>query len=305
MAQPSRLIVAKKDILATLDGAGKTVFTAPEISRLLAANREAWRLAQRTNTDEFIEFLGKQGKLRIIELQSPKYEKQRQRRYGWGEPSPYEVAASIRKGAYLCHGTAVFLHGLTDLIPKIIFVNIEQSPKPPPKGGLTQPAIDRAFANQQRQSNLTFPLNDHVITVLNGKNSKRLGVEPIRGPQGETVDATGLERTLIDIVVRPYYAGGVNEVLTAFRSAKKNVSVNRLIAHLKKLDYVYPYHQAIGFYLQHAGYDASRYEPLRELGLDFDFYLSHGLKKYLYDPAWRIRYPEGLSFDASDTTKSK
>lgn len=60
---------------------------------------------------------------------------------------------------------------------------------------------------------------------------------------------TKLERTLIDIAVRPNYAGGVHHVLEAYAAAKSRVSVNVLLATLQKMEYVYPYHQVIGFYI--------------------------------------------------------
>ena len=40
------------------------------------------------------------------------------------------------------------------------------------------------------------------------------------------VRVTDLERTLIDIAVRPEYAGGVYEVLNVYRLAKGKVSAN-------------------------------------------------------------------------------
>lgn len=103
-----------------------------------------------------------------------------------------------------------------------------------------------------------------------------------------------MERTLIDIAVRPAYAGGVYQALAAYRGAFGKVSAPTLLATLKRLHYIYPYHQAIGFYMQRAGYAAKQYERLKELGLRFDFYLAHDIREPDYSPEWRLFYPKGL-----------
>jgi len=122
-----------------------------------------------------------------------------------------------------------------------------------------------------------------------------LGVVEANGPDGEKIRVTDVERTLIDITVRPGYSGGVFEVLKAFRNAKGKVSINRLQAMLKRLDYVYPYHQAVGFYLVRAGvYDDSAIRLLRKFGMKYDFYLTYDMKDPQYSKEWRLFFPKGF-----------
>lgn len=290
---PTRLQIARPDIIKALEESGTHVFRHSDIATLLTTHRNFWRLAQSTTTQKFVEFLLERGKLRIVRLEAMDRVGHDVTRYVRGVASPCELALSIRPGAYLCHATAVFLHGLTEQMPKTIYVNREQSPKPQGTT-LTQTSIDRAFANKQRESTYIFAYEDWKAVVLSGKHTNKLEVGMLTDPQGARVEVTNIERTLIDITVRPAYAGGVFEVLKAYRAAKERMSVNVLLATLKKLNYVYPYHQAIGFYMSRAGYGESRVERLKRLGLQWDFYLTHNIQNREYDSSWRLFYPKGL-----------
>lgn len=212
-------------------------------------------------------------------------------RYGIPGASIFETAASLKPAAYLSHGTAVFLHHLGLQLPRVIYVNKEQSVKPAPDGQLSQESIDRAFANQQRESKYVLEWNDWRIVLLSGKNTGNLEVD-LQLADGAHVPTTKLERTLIDIAVRPNYAGGVYQVLEAYRSARERVSVNVLIATLRKMAYVYPYHQVIGLYMQRAGYEESRISRLRSFGMNFNFYLTYGLTDPDFDSEWRVFIPK-------------
>jgi hypothetical protein len=137
----------------------------------------------------------------------------------------------------------------------------------------------------------------------NGKYTGRLGVGPVAGPSGELLDTTNVERTLVDISVRPAYAGGIEHVFRAFQAARELVSTPALLHVLTDLHCVDPYNQVIGFHLQRTGYPSVEYEPFAALGLNFDFYLAHALKDSHYDATWRLYYPHDLG-RASDTNAS-
>jgi hypothetical protein len=214
-------------------------------------------------------------------------------RYVWPDTTSMSVALSLRSNSYFTHATAVFLLGLSQELPGTIYVNCEQSPKPSPV--LTsQAAIDQAFKGHPRVSKYAYSFRDNRIVLLSGKHTGKLEVSEIKYINGEFYPVTKVERTLIDCVVRPTYAGGIFHVRDIFTNAKDRVSANVLVATLKKLAYVYPYHQAIGFVMERAGYPSSQFERLRELGLQYDFYLTHRMNETEYDPSWRIHYPKGF-----------
>ncbi len=287
-----RLKVAKRDIVAFFDNQTTRVFQHSDIARFVSEHGEVWRLTESTTVQDFIAFLLKNTPMRMERIE---FSRRPMIRYTWGEVATYEIVLSWHPESYLSHYTAVYIHDLTEQIPKTIYLNLEQRRKGAVSGSLTQGGIDTAFKRPMRRSKTTAQFRDFEVCLLNSMGMENLGVVDSSGPEGERIRLTNPERTLIDITVRPGYAGGVFEVLNAFRNAKGKVSINRLVAMLKRLDYIYPYHQAIGFYLERAGvYDESSIRLLRKIEINYDFYLAHGIKDTDYSKKWRLFFPKGF-----------
>jgi len=286
MPPRSRLSIAKPDIVKLFEEAPNRVFSHTELAQHLSDNREYWRLAQATSTNEFIQFLLKNTKLQFHNFKLPH---RPTKRYTWGDVETLEIVQSLRPEGYFTHFTALQLHNLTEQIPKTVYLNFEQRATGG-GGSLTQANINRAFANKCRVSKNVTTFHDQRICIVNGQNTGNLGVISRDG-----LRLTDTERTLIDVVVRPVYAGGAFEVARAFEVVRPTLSVNRLVAYLRRLNYTYPYHQAIGYYLDRTKtYSTTQLDLLRQFDIEFDFYLAHEMKETEYVKEWRLFVPKGF-----------
>ncbi|MGA3084516.1 MAG: hypothetical protein ABSE95_06945 [Thermodesulfobacteriota bacterium] len=289
----SRFDVAKKNINSFFDDQESKIFTFHHISEILESQRQVWGLPAGLRTKKFIELLSDKTKLKITEFSFPSI---KIIRYSWGDVSIFNLVSTLKENSYFTHYSAMYLNNLTEQIPKTIYLNFEQPSKIQKRGRLLQENIDRAFSRSQRISKNIATVEDYNICLLNGQFTNNLGVIELNYSEQGKISVTNIERTLIDITVRSSYAGGVFEVLKAFKNAKDKVSINKLSSMLKKLNYIYPYHQAIGYYIEKAGnYNDAQIELLREkFKFERDFYLTYQMKDTKYSKKWRLYYPNNF-----------
>ena len=190
-------------------------------------NRDSWGVLAHVDAPTVFKWLQAQSLLEKLVLKGSTHQ-QEFIRYLRNEPTVIEIAATLRSTSYLCHSSAMFVHALLDQQPSVLYVNYEQSAKPRPPGGLTQASVDRAFRGKQRESTFAFECGESQIILLSGKHTNNLEVQNSPLPSGATVRVTSIERTLIDISVRPSYAGGVEAVLEAYPRAKGRIAIPKL-----------------------------------------------------------------------------
>jgi predicted transcriptional regulator of viral defense system len=260
----------KEDIIDALNSLNKKIFTVSDIDKLLSTNKTNWNLPKRTGKKEFIQFLKNEDYIDEFIFEFPKT---RFIKYSLKNASHFELALSLNKQSYLCQQSAAFLHGLIDHEPKSIYINLEQTPKGNQLSAsheLEQTNIDRAFANKMRVTNQVAKIGDYTLYSLSGKMVNRIGVEN-HYVSNSTLPVTCLERTLIDMTVRPVYAGGCSQVLMSYIAAKNNLCFDKFLDILEHMDFTYPYHQAIGFYMEKSNYSSTYLDKLNPVDLNISF----------------------------------
>jgi len=291
MRNPSSLLAAKSQIVAFFKDLPSNSFGLSELKNYLFDNKTKLKLATSTSPKKFIEFLTQE---RILQLAEIRFPYKRFIRYVKPECSVLDLAASLIKGAYFSHYSAIHVHDLSEQLPKTIYINSEQGKKTHTRVVLKQRNIDVAFSRPWRTSNNIAQYKDYNIYWLNGMYTGNLGVIQIPYQDAHNILVTDIERTLIDIAVRPVYSGGIFEVLKAYKAAIPKVDLGKLLGYLRQIGFMYPYHQAIGFYLEKAGLPSHRTEALKSFGLSYDFYLTHQIKSKGYSQDWKLYYPSGF-----------
>jgi len=287
-------------IQVTFEKSPNRILTRQQINEIIEQSIEDWQVKKKKGslTQIPLESLGQNKILKALidktdlqEVDLP-FPSRKIKRYTWGNLKTYEIIQSVDTKGYFSHYTAMELHGLTEQVPKTIYFNVEQ-PTTGGGGDLTQEGINRAFNANSRVSNNIIKFGDFRVCKLNGKNTHNLGVVNIQ-IDGQNINVTDIERTLIDITVRPIYSGGIGEIAKAYLEAK-NISIEKIVAYLHALNFTYPYHQAIGYYLERTGnYNDGELEKLHSLPMPFKFYLNYQLKNPSYIEKWKLYVPKGF-----------
>lgn len=263
--------------------------TEKKLRDLINLALPGWNFKKSIKAHHIIELLLDQKKLQVHVFSN---ETTKRTIYTWYTDDLFTIISGLKSSGYFSFYTALHLHQLTLQIPKTIYLNFEHAKPLNEEPFITQEQIDEAFSKPQRKSNNSFFFNDRRIILTNSRYTKRLGVL-----KEETADRffyyTDLERTLIDIVTRPVYSGGVFEVLEAYRLAKGKIDLKRLLSYLDEMEFVYPYKQSIGFYLERAGYE-SKDQTLFKSAMNFDFYLTYNMTNLEYSRKWKLYFPKGM-----------
>lgn len=281
----------KETLETTIDATSIQIWKAQELKRFLRTQDFINSIFRSTSLtgDDLIKYLTEYSYLQQIKFKTPRIENL----FLWRSVNKFAIFPALRPDGYYTHQTALYFHGL-DQFSNSIYFNHEQ-PARPSSGVLDQSRIDNAFSKGQRLTSARTKHDNVEYWLLNGKQTGRYGVITRKIDDLE-VSVTHLERTLVDITVRPAYAGGVSNVLRAYRLAKSEISIQKLVDTIRALRYIYPYYQSVGFYMDVAGvYSKQDIQQLLNFGpFQYDFYLDYKMFNPNYSEKWMLYYPKSV-----------
>jgi hypothetical protein len=263
------------------------IYTAHELGQIIADFAQAVLYHEVVSPEAYIDYLVYHGKISRIVMTGANSSAIR---FSTGNFSRYELALSIKGGSYFSHGTAAYFQGLCDKTPTTVYLSVEGKPRETADQKLEQSSIDRVFDKPQRQSSNGYNWEGHDFLLMTGLFTKDKAIKTKSG-----LPVTGLEKTLLDCTVRPAYTGGAAIVMDLYRRAVAiGIDAQKLIAMYDEMHFIYPYHQAIGFYLERTGGESAVIESLRERPQSFTFYLDYAMQNRAYSPSWNLYYPAHL-----------
>ncbi len=163
----------------------------------------------------------------------------------------FEVAMALADPAAISHWSAFQHHGLTQQVPKTVFVLTTN-----------RTSVPRMRRAGTANAGGGYTVGDTTYRFVQVKPDRFFGRERV-WVNDTRVWVTNLERTLLDGLSMPRYCGDFAEVLHAFLVGLDRLDADRIVRYALRLDVATA--KRLGWVLEHHGHSTSRNDDLAAL----------------------------------------
>ncbi len=163
----------------------------------------------------------------------------------------FEIAMALVNPAAISHWSALHHHGLTEQVPRRVFVLTT-----------TENQIPRSRGSQATSKGNGYIVGDTTFQFIQVKHNRFFGTETVWIGESR-ITITDPERTLIDGISMPQYCGDFAEVLHAFRMHGDSLNLERIIEYALRLDAATA--KRLGWILDQQGIDSAKLDPLLQV----------------------------------------
>lgn len=198
----------------------------------------------------------------------------------------YKFAATISKKSFFSMTTSLNIQKLSDYRDDFIFISKELNKRNLISTGLEQKNINNSFKNKNyRYTNNIGQLNNKNYILLSPKYSNNYEIIEFNG-----FKVSSINRVLVEMIINIQYFQSSENIIQIFRPIKDKLDLLKIFTLLNKLNYIYPYYQSLGFFLEKIGFSKKELKIFKNETSKFDFYTEKLKESYLYDDYWKIYY---------------
>ncbi len=166
----------------------------------------------------------------------------------------FEIAAALVSPAAISHWSAMHRHGMTDQIPRRVFVLTTTAAAPP--------RVRRTIATDKQAG---YKVGGTTYQFIQVKPDRFFGTGKLWIGESR-IPITDPERTLLDGLARPKYCGDFAEVLHAFETWSSRLRLERIIEYAGKLGTAVA--KRLGWVLEALDVDSDCLQPLADLPIN-------------------------------------
>ena len=195
---------------------------------------------------------------------------------GVADVHEFEVAMALLQPAAISHWSALNYRGLTEQVPRKVFVLTT-----------TDASVPRKRGGEGTSPGGGYPVNGTVFQFVQVQPDRYFGIERVWMGDAR-VSITDLERTLLDCVAMPQHCGGFGEVIHAFGAAIPRVDMERLSGYALRLGPTIA--KRTGWILEHHNCEAPQLEVLAAMPMKGTGKLDPtGPRRGVYNKRWLLQ----------------
>jgi predicted transcriptional regulator of viral defense system len=188
----------------------------------------------------------------------------------------FEIAMALVEPAAISHWSALHYHGLTEQLPRRVFLLTT-----------TETSIPRIRGEKAKDVQKGYIAVGIIFQFVRVKPERFFGTEKVWIDEAR-VTITDPERTLLDGLTMPGYCGDFAEVLHAFEVSGNALDLDRIIPYALKLDAAVA--KRLGWVLERQGIEPSMLEPLTTLPIKgYRMLDASGPRKGPYNHRWMVQ----------------
>ena len=198
----------------------------------------------------------------------------------------YDFVYSLERNGFFSMFTSLNIQNFTNFRDNFIFISKERMQRVNfSSKNITQEAIDKAFSNKPRKTKAYNTIYNYNIVMLESNNTQGVGIINYNGYK-----VSSINRAFVEIISNIQYSKTPYDVIGEFRKLKDKLDINEIFKIIEKFDFIYPYYQLAGYYLEKIGFLKEELSRFFNNKTNLIFYTMKNKTNYDLDEYWGIKY---------------